>query len=164
MTVANPTQSLLKLVTEDSNNGLPVRQCDSLGNLLASSVRTVVVNSAAYTASGVSAVQQPNAAYDELLFFLRVTAVGGTSPTLNVFVDLSDDGGTTWYQAAQLGPTNIAAVPAQTQGAYPAGYTATLQGASSNGSWGDTYRVRYQIAGTSPSFTFQVTAIAKGAL
>jgi hypothetical protein len=164
MTISNPVQALLKLVAEDSNNGLPVRQCDSLGNILAASTRVVVINSAAYTVSGVSSAQTPNAAYDEILFLLRVTAIAGGTPTLNVFIDVSDDGGTTWYQSAQLGPTNIAAVPTQTQGAYQSGYILTLQGANSNGSWGDTYRVRYQITGTTPSYTFQVTAIHKGAL
>jgi hypothetical protein len=161
MTISNPVAGFTKLVAEDSNNGIPIRLCDSLGNLIPASSRSIPVNSAAYTASGVSAAQQPSALYDELLFLLKVTAVAGTSPTLNVFIDLSDDGGTTWYQAAQLGPSNIAAVPSQTQGAYPAGYTLTLSPGNTNGSWGDTYRVRYQIAGTSPSFTFQVTCIAK---
>ena len=162
MTISNPTNALTKLVGEDSNNGVPVRLCDSAGNLPNTSQRTVIVNAAAYTASGVSAAQQLNALYNELLFLLKVTAVAGTSPTLNVFIDVSDDGGTTWYQAAQLGPSNIAAVPAQTQGAYPSGYILTLSASASNStSWGDTFRVRYQITGTTPSFTFQVTCIAK---
>src|SRR5579859_7427309 len=126
MTIANPVQALLKLVNEDSNNGVPVRIVDYQGSLPNTTQRTVIVNSAAYTASGVSAAQQLNGLYNELLLLLKVTAVAGTTPTLNVFVDVSDDGGTTWYQAAQLGPTNIAAVPSQTQGAYPSGYILSL--------------------------------------
>jgi hypothetical protein len=163
MTISNPVAAFTKLVGEDSNNGVPVRLVDNTGNLPTTQLRSTIIASAAYPVSGVSAAQQLNGLYNELLFLLKVTAMSGTGgPTLNVFIDVSDDGGTTWYQAAQLGPNNIAAVPATTQGAYPSGYILTLSGkAGSSSSWGDTFRVRYQITGTTPSWTFQVVAIAK---
>jgi hypothetical protein len=162
MPISNPVQALIKLVSEDSVNGLPIRNADDQGTVPSSKSRTTVLASAAYTTSGVSAAVQPNGLYNEILLLLRITAASGTNPTLNVFVDTSDDGGTTWYQINQLGPSNISSVPTLTQNAYPTGYTLTLDAANSNqGSWGDTFRIRYQIGGTTPSFTFMVTAIQK---
>ncbi|HLJ67751.1 MAG TPA: hypothetical protein VKX16_10375 [Chloroflexota bacterium] len=159
MTISNPTNALTKQVTEDSINGLPVRLCDQNGNFLNTATRTIVVPSAAYTANGTSATQQPPPSASELLFLLRLSAVSGTTPTLNVYVDVSDDGGTTWFQAAQLGPSNIAAAPANNP--YPSTYLLTMSPGNANGSWGDTYRIRWVITGTTPSYTFQVTQIAK---
>lgn len=158
MAISNAVNALLKLVGEDSINGIPVRNADAAGNIIAGANRVIVQAGAAQNASGQTAAQQPSSLYREILFFLKVTAVAGTTPTLNVYVDVSDDGGTTWYQAGQLGPANIAAVPA----APYSGYTLTLSAASSSGPWGDTYRIRWVIAGSAgPSFTFQVTAIHK---
>lgn len=157
MPITNPTALLSKLIGEDSTNGLPVRRADDQGNLITSVKRVTIVPTAAQTVSGQSGPQQPGF-YRELLLFLRVTAVAGTTPTLNVFVDLSDDGGATWFQTAQLGPANISAVPTQP---YAATYLLTLAATGPNGAFGDTYRIRWVIAGTTPSFTFQVTAIHK---
>lgn len=90
--------------------------------------------------------------YRELLLFLVVTAASGTGQQLNVFLDTSPDGGTTWVQAIQLGATNIAAAVTALQ---------SMAAAGSSGAFGDTIRIRWTIAGTTPSFTFAVTAIGK---
>lgn len=157
MTITNPTALLSKLVGEDSVNGLPTRRADDKGNLIVAVNRAVIQPSAAQTASGQTVAQQPGF-YREILFLLKITAVAGTTPTLNCFVDVSDDGGTTWYQAAQLGPANIASVPAAP---FSSQYLLTMAAANANGAFGDTYRVRWTIGGTTPSFTFQITAIHK---
>ncbi|MGI8828036.1 MAG: hypothetical protein ACR2JC_20885 [Chloroflexota bacterium] len=96
--------------------------------------------------------------YRELVAFVQVTAVSGTSPQLNVFLDASPDGGSTWVQVAQLGPANIAATGAYLVTLTPGGAAG---GSVISTGFGDTIRIRWTIAGTTPSFTFSVLAVGK---
>lgn len=98
------------------------------------------VPSAARTAPGTSASFNTDDA-ESLEGFLTVTAASGTSPTLDVSLETSVDGGTTW----------------NTVGAF-----AQIAGAGSRsrvfGPLGDLCRWAWTIAGTTPSFTFTISA------
>ena len=101
-------------------------------------------------------------AYSQLEIFLEINGLSGT-PTLNVYLDISSDGGTTWYQYSQLGPANIAAAPALGSPAvYPAGYTLSCGLANTGtGSFGDCIRVRYSLTGAGATANIAVKAIGK---
>ena len=81
--------------------------------------------------------------HDELLVFLNVTSVSGSSPTLDVKVQTQDPSGE-WYELASF-----------TQ------RTATGKEAKAVTCFGENIRITYIIGGSSPSFTFSVTAVAK---
>ena len=73
---------------------------------------------------------------------LDVTAASGTTPTLNVFVEDSLDGGVTWNSVGtftQRTTTGREAINIQTP-------------------FADQLRVRWALGGTTPSFTFSVIA------
>jgi hypothetical protein len=96
------------------------------------------VASAARTTTGTSAAFSTGSA-DSLEGTLTVTAASGTTPTLDVTLETSIDGGTTY----------------DTVGAFA---QKTAAGADGHvfGPLGDTCRWRWTIAGTTPSFTFTV--------
>jgi hypothetical protein len=102
-----------------------------------------LVASAARTATGSGAgVYVPQ--YDMAVLTLVVSAVSGTTPSLTVSIDTSPDN-STW--------TAIAAFAAQ---------TTTTAGVRKVFSGVDQYiRASWTISGTTPSFTFAVTGIAK---
>lgn len=102
---------------------------------VASAARTATGNGSALSASAFSAVS----------LFLNVTAASGTTPTLDVTVEESDDGGSTWRTVGTF---------AQKTGVSNERKTFLIAA--------DTYRVRWTIGGTTPSFTFAVTGTAKG--
>jgi len=77
---------------------------------------------------------------------LNCTAASGTTPTLSVSIQASDDGGTTWYTLPGSTFTQLTTTGSQ---------VGWLQG------FGDTIRVSYTIAGGTPSFTFAVKAVCK---
>ncbi len=83
---------------------------------------------------------------------VNVTAVGGTTPSLQVFIDASCDGGATWTQIAA--GTAITAVGNQM---FSVGI-----GSANNAGLGNQIRARYTLTGTTPSATFGVQAVAKG--
>lgn len=105
-----------------------------------------VVTSAARTATGQSASTrvQRVAVSGKVGLILNCTAASGTTPTLDISIEWSADG-TTFY-AAQAADTF-------TQ------LTAAGGGAKSFDVKGPFYRVKWTIAGTTPSFTFTVDAI-----
>jgi hypothetical protein len=77
-----------------------------------------------------------------VVFFLNVTSVGGTDPTLDVYIDIQDPASGAWVN----------------QDKFP---TVT-----STGTWALAlpvravkYRVRWVLGGTSPSFTFSVGVV-----
>ncbi|MBT9130871.1 MAG: hypothetical protein DDT41_01167 [candidate division WS2 bacterium] len=80
---------------------------------------------------------------DELLLFLRITAASGTSPTLDVRFEVADPDGI-WYEHT--------AFPVQTG-------IGTHSRSILN--FGGRTRVTVVVAGTTPSFTFAVTAVVK---
>ncbi len=83
-------------------------------------------------------------AFNALELFLDVTAASGTTPTLNVIVETRTSAGT-----------------ARTVGAAFTQATAVSSERKSFVGLGDEYRVRWTIAGTTPSFTFSVTGYSK---
>lgn len=83
--------------------------------------------------------------YGEALVFINVTAVSGTSPTLNLYVDTYDFLSGQWFQH----PVSIAQITA-------AGNTLVQLT-----NFGEQIRLRWQVGGTSPSFTFSASVVAK---
>lgn len=88
-----------------------------------------------------TAVTVPNSR--EAVVFLNVTAATGT---LDVKIQTSDDGGTTWYDLPN--------------GAF-AQKTATGTQAIQITNFGDTIRCVSTIGGGTPSFTYAVKAVCK---
>jgi hypothetical protein len=101
---------------------------------------SVVVASAARTATGTSASQTPDIAED-LNLLVSVTAVAGVTPTLDLTVEWSDDG-TVWAVAQPADSfTQI---------------VATLAVVKAFAIKASGYRVKWTIGGTTPSFTFSI--------
>lgn len=104
--------------------------------------RTVVASSAR-TATGTSAALSTGAKAKFLNLLAAVTAVSGVGPTLDLSVEWSNDA-TTWAtaQPADTFTQITAAANAVKQFAVKAGF----------------YRIRWTIGGTTPSFTFAISA------
>lgn len=92
---------------------------------------------AARTATGNSGPIDVSMA-DQLRIYLRITAVGGTSPTLVLSVEDSPDG-TNWYQVGSFASKNAA-------GSDVLNVTVPFS---------DTLRLTWTMGGTTPSFTFE---------
>ena len=97
---------------------------------LASAARTTSSNSGALLGFGD---------WSKFRAQLAVTAASGTTPTLDVVIEDSLDG-TNWNTVATFTQKTAAGV----------------QAADVTGLFGDQLRVRWTIAGTTPSFTFGV--------
>ena len=123
---------------------------------MATNQRYALLPSATVTASGQSGPFQVGDVF-ELLVFVNVALVSGTTPTLNVFIDTSFDGDSTWTQVCAS--TQITAIGQQVF-ALGAG-VAALNGVASGIPFGDTIRVRYALGGTTPSFTVAISAVGK---
>lgn len=102
-----------------------------------------VVPSAARTTTGTSAAIDVGDFARALSLLANVTAASGTTPTLDLSVEWSHDGGTTWAAGdpADAFTQSTAASAKIRQVALKA----------------PTYRLRWTIAGTTPSFTFAVS-------
>lgn len=103
----------------------------------------VVEASAAHTASGAT-VFTSGGSVTSIVIELRVTAVSGTTPQLNVSLDDTFDG-TNWNQVAAV---NAAAITA-------AGTTVKRINLRDTPVT-DQLRISWTISGTTPSFTFGV--------
>lgn len=103
-------------------------------------MRRQVVPSAARTTSGNSGTLQGFGDVNSIRVQLDIDAASGTSPTLNVTVKDSVDGGENWNV--------IDTFPQQTAAGV---VVRTVTGITS-----DVLRVDWVIAGTTPSFTFDV--------
>lgn len=104
-----------------------------------------VVASAAYTATASSAgVPLTNDVGEYVSLFVNCTAVSGTSPSMTLSVQWSNDG-VTWADADGTADT-FAAI------------TAAKNTVKQFIVKGPLYRVTYTITGTTPSFTFGVTS------
>ncbi|NUO35882.1 MAG: hypothetical protein HOQ45_02430 [Nocardioidaceae bacterium] len=99
-----------------------------------------VVASAARTASGNSGALTGWGSASTLRAQLNVTAASGTAPTLDVVLEDSVDGGTTW----------------NTIGTFTQATTGARQVINVTTPFTDTLRVRWTVGGTTPSFTFAV--------
>jgi hypothetical protein len=135
-----------------------------------SAQRTEIIASSAFTANGNSAAF-PIPTAEQLIVGVDVTAQSGTSPILTVFLQCSDDGGTTWYDM----PVDLTLLSANTAATGTMSATAkrnivdTLTGAAAVGQFlavikaapTDTLRAKWIISGTTPSFTFSISMVAK---
>ncbi len=98
------------------------------------------VPSAARTTSGTAGVRPGAASADSIRAQLNVTAISGTSPTLNVVIEDSLDGGVTW---------NTIGTFAQRTAVGREVINITIP-------FSETVRVGWTIGGTTPSATFAV--------
>jgi hypothetical protein len=110
------------------------------------SITPVVIVSAAQIASGNSGIQQSpkDQTPSVLTVGINVTAVSGTGPSLAISVEWSHDGGVTWLQGDT--PDAFSAIAAVGAKVKPFNVKAP------------NYRIVWSLSGTSPSFTFAVTA------
>lgn len=114
-------------------------------NLIDASEQTLLA-SAARTASGDTSATPVNVKrFKEANFFLDVTAVAGTAPTLDVAVKSKDPASGKWFDLVKF--TQATAVTSEMK--------------SIAGNLGSLIAVFYTIGGTSPSFTFSVGAVLK---
>lgn len=112
--------------------------------VLATTARQTIQASAAQTTSGNSSSNTTGGNYKTAVVTLNCTAFSGTTPTLNVKIQVSDDGGTTWYDLPNATFTQL---------------TGTGSQAIQINTFGDTIRAAWTIGGTTPSFTFAVKAV-----
>ena len=110
-----------------------------------------VAASAARTTTGTSGnmrLNRHNGAVNgqhRLTLGVNITAASGTTPTLDLTVEWSFDGGTTFL----VGDPADSFTQKTTTGTAAKAFEAK----------GDCYRVRWTIAGTTPSFTFSVREV-----
>lgn len=138
-------------VTDRAINAVPVALCDVNGALLPTTAAGTVLNSAsaAYTASGASASLAVSQ-YRELAVDVNVTALSGTTPTIQYFVDrLGADGNfyTVW-SSASITATGTAS-------------TSIGAGCATNAAFGTAVRLRWTVGGTTPSVTFSASLVGK---
>lgn len=140
-------------------------------NVLRTYVRNNLVASAARTADGNSGTLSPNLPTDlhSGVFIVDCPTVTGTTPTLDLAIEISPDDGTTYYTAFRFAQITAAAVRrlAVKFVAVDAGSEASIPADPSGGALAtgcvitEKMRVRWNIGGTSPSFTFAVHFIGR---
>lgn len=101
--------------------------------------------SAARGASGDSGPQSGYEVSDTLRAQLDVTAASGTTPTLNVVLEDTLDGGATW----------------NTVGTFAQRTAAGREVVNITTPFTDRLRARWTVGGTTPSFTFSVVVYAE---
>lgn len=105
--------------------------------------------SPAVTANGSSATFDVSR-FAEGVVIVNVTAVSGTSPTMDLFIDTYDPVNNVWATLTKLtGSTNYPTITATGAYAYPIN------------NYGRTVRLRWQLGGTNPSFTFSAVFVSK---
>lgn len=120
---------------------------------MASLREATLAGSAARTASGNGSTFGGFAQASRLAAQLKVTAKAGTNPTLDVKVQHSIDGGSTWFDLLTFTQATDATTELLTY-AEVADTTAQVIG--------DELRATWAIGGTDPSFTFSVTVAGEG--
>jgi hypothetical protein len=111
--------------------------------------QTVTANGDSY--GGQTANILSFAPHDELRCDLNVTAITGTAPTIQFFVEHTPDGGTSWFS---VGNTAVIST------AGSAALTLTAKG-TANSAFGLSGRLRWAVGGTTPSITFTAFIIGK---
>jgi hypothetical protein len=107
-----------------------------------------VVASAARTSTGTSGTLTLGELGEDISLLVDVSAVSGTGPTLDLTVEWSHDGGTTWATADPADAfAQITAAGAKVK-AFAVKAPA--------------YRLRWTIGGTTPSFTFSLREYVTG--
>lgn len=120
---------------------------------MASGVKSeTLLASGARTATGVGSAVCGFGRYEKFAAELVVSAASGTTPTLDVTLQHSIDGGTTWFTLATF--TQKTATGSELK-------TETEVEAATGEVYGDCFRVSYVIGGTTPSFTFYVKVTAQ---
>lgn len=105
-----------------------------------------VVASGARTVTGISEVWTGFGPASSIRAQLNVTAASGTTPTLDVVLEDTVDGGTTW---------NVI-------GTFIQKTAAGREVINITGLFTDSIRARWTVAGTTPSFTFTVNLTSQG--
>jgi hypothetical protein len=100
----------------------------------------ITVASAARTTTGNSGPIDGWGSAKTLRAQLNVSAASGTTPTLDVLIEDSIDGGATW----------------NTVGTFAQKNAISREVVNVTTPFAETLRVRWTIAGTTPSFTFEV--------
>lgn len=120
---------------------------------MASSGKTeTLAASAARTTTGAGSAVCGFARYEKFAAELVVSAASGTTPTLDVLLEHSIDGGTTWFTMATFTQKTAAGNELKTEAEVEAATAET---------YGDCLRVSWTIGGTTPSFTFYVKISAQ---
>lgn len=127
-----------------------------------------IVDSASRTTDGASEAFDVER-FDQIVGLIRVTAVSGTSPTLDVRLQTSYDGGKNWVDVAAANQLTSAhasgvgeVVAFESKGYPPDDPAATTDGsltAATVKDWplGDRCRWKWALGGTDPDFTFSIT-------
>lgn len=102
--------------------------------------------SAARTSSSNSGVLSGFGDWSKFRAQLNVSAASGTTPTLDVVIEDTFDGGTTW----------------NTVGAFTQKTATGAQALDVTGLFTDQLRIRWTVGGTTPSFTFDVKLYGRG--
>ena len=144
------------------------------GNVAVPMFKQVVLDSqTTVSGSGVGSWATGLGYFKQILVHVRLSAAGGTSPTLNMFLDTRLDGTniTNLVSFPQLTNTATAGMVAvlnrnislvANAAGTVGGITSALEADVGTGTvrtagWGDDLRVRRAIAGTSPSYSYIVT-------
>jgi hypothetical protein len=146
---------------------LAIAQC-SLIPVYAAAQQTEILASGTFTASGNSApFQVPTAS--QLVVGVTITAVSGTSPLLDAWIQVSTDKGTTWYDM----PADLVLLTDTTTASSTPVARRDIVDASDGTSTkriylgvykdlaADRFRLKWIISGTTPSFTFSASVVAK---
>jgi hypothetical protein len=139
--------------------------------LAVSATRFDIRTSAAQTATGNGGAI-PVAGITEMAVLIDCTTSSGTTPVLDLYLQSSSDGGTTWYDLpfelsiATTNPASAAAGVVQTDNRDILNGTTDcatndVRAIAKYSVFGDQVRAAWVISGTTPSFTFSVKAIGK---
>ena len=132
----------------------------------------VVVASAARTATGNSGTLDARwTQLDDIRLILNCTAASGTSPTLDVALQITPDDGTTWFSIQRFAQvTGVAARQLEFSTRRHAGQAASEAAVAStggalavNGVLSKKVRLIWTIAATTPSFTFAIYVVGNQA-
>jgi hypothetical protein len=133
----------------------------------AGSTRFEIQTSGAQGASSNSG-GTPVSGIREMVVYFDCTASSGTGETLDMWLQGSSDGGTTWFDLpferstpADADGTETATIANGRDFVNMAADVACVDSASVYTVFGDYVRVKWIIAGTTPSYTFSVKAIGK---
>ena len=121
------------------------------------------VPSAAIGASGTSNAYVGAESYSGVTLFLNVTAASGSAQTLDVILQKLLPDGATWMDIAAFAQLTSAALRTLDFVSGGSQFNTPVDGSLAASSilttlLGSTLRIKYVIGGTSPSFTFQVSA------